>query len=149
MRLKGTGRVFHLHLLSYYFALELGAKYGWRPRTMISAQAFEKVTGSSFDDLYGWYGSFFNEGHRVSAVEAENWADALESALADIPDHDAMAHKPAASPMPEIIRYLYRDMHQLPDASQLVGAFEWFSGARKQELRDLIDFCREGHFSIW
>ena len=149
MKLKGARRVIRLHLLSYYFALELGAKYGWRPRAMISEAAFETVHGSSFDDLYGWYGTFFNEGHRVSAVEAQNWADALKNALADIPDHDAMAHKPAASPMPEIIRYLYRDMRQLPDASQLVGAFEWFSGKRKQELRDLIDFCREGRFSIW
>jgi hypothetical protein len=147
MKLKGAGRVVRLHLLSYYFALELGAKYGWRPLAMISEEAFAKVPGS-FDDLYGWYGTFFNEGHRVSVLEAQNWADALENALADIPDHDAMAHKPAASPMPEIIRYLYRDMHQLPETNQLIGALEWFSGRRKQELRDLIDFCREGCFSI-
>jgi hypothetical protein len=85
----------------------------------------------------------------VSFSEAQKWANALGNALADIPDHDAMAHTPAAAPMPEIIRYLYRDMRQLPEASQLVGAFEWFSGKRKQELRDLIDFCREGSFSIW
>jgi hypothetical protein len=37
----------------------------------------------------------------------------------------------------------------LPDPSQFVNALEWFSGARKQGLRDLIAFCRQGGFAVW
>ena len=148
MVLRNADRKLRLHLLSYYFALELGAKYGWVPEPMISGEHIEAAPGS-FDHEYGWYSPFFTEGHLVSFSEAQKWANALGNALADIPDHDAMAHKPTAKPMPEIIRRLFRDMRQLPEASQLVGAFEWFSGKRKQELRDFIHFCREGRFSIW
>ena len=144
--LKGVGRVFRIDIASWYFALELGHDYGWLPLAMIStedAEPVEKVPGQEFE----WYGDYL-EGNQVGALEAQSWADALEEALADIPNHDATAHKPGASPMPTMIKRLNRDMGKHFDPSQCIGALEWFSGQRKQVLRELIAFCREGGFSI-
>ena len=52
MVLRNAGRKLRLHLLSYYFALELGAKYGWVPEPMISGEHIEAAPGS-FDHEYG------------------------------------------------------------------------------------------------
>jgi hypothetical protein len=100
----------------------------------------------------GWPWDYVdNAGRKVTEEDARLWADALEQALPDIPDHCATDHKPAAYPMPAAMAPLLRDMagDDLPDPSQFVNALEWFSGARKQGLRDLIDFCRQGGFAVW
>jgi hypothetical protein len=36
-----------------------------------------------------------------------------------------------------------------PDPGRLVTALEWFGGARKQELRDFIAYCRRDGFAVW
>jgi hypothetical protein len=46
----------------------------------------------------------------VSAEDAGNLADALEATLADIPDHDATAHKPRAYPTPVAMSRMIHDM---------------------------------------
>jgi hypothetical protein len=100
----------------------------------------------------GWPWDYIdNAGKWVTDDDAHQWADALEQALPDLPDHDATAHKPDAYPMPAAMAPLFRDMagDGLPDPSQYVTALEWFSGTRKQELRDLIAFCRCGGFAVW
>ena len=71
--------------------------------------------------------------------------------MSDLPDHGATAHKPFAYPMPAAMEPLLRAMPGpgLPDPSQCVRALEWFSGPRKQQLRDFIAFCRRGGFAVW
>jgi len=60
-------------------------------------------------------------------------------------------HKPDAYPMPVALAPLLRDMpgDGLPDPSQYVRALERFSRPRKQGLRDLIAYCRQGGFAVW
>jgi hypothetical protein len=144
--LKGVARVFRIDIQSWYFALEVGHDYGWLPLAMIStedAEQVERVPGQEFE----WYGDYL-QGNQVGALEAQSWAEAFEEALADIPDHDATAHKTGASPMPAIIKRFNRDLGNRFDPKQCVGALEWFSGQRKQMLWDFIAFCRQGGFRI-
>ncbi len=102
-------------------------------------------------DEFAWYGGYVaNAGQWVSAADARAWADALENALDDVPNHDARILKPQAYPMPIAVARLFRDLTGggLPDPGQHINALEWFSGTRKQELRDFIAYCRRGGFAV-
>jgi hypothetical protein len=82
-----------------------------------------------------------NEGKRVAAEDAAALAEALERALPDLPAHDALIDKTVQHP-------------QLPgDRFVMVGTavnpFEWFSGDKRQTVKDFIAFCRQGGFEIW
>jgi hypothetical protein len=151
MGLKGAGGDCHFDLAGWYFALELGHWYGWEPEGT-TPQEEDVTEAGGYPEPFAWYGGYVdNAGRRVSAADARAWADALESALDDIPDHDARALKPQAYPMPAAVARLLRDMpgDGLPDPGQFVNALEWFSGTRKQELRDFVAYCRRGGFAVW
>jgi hypothetical protein len=141
-------------MASWYFALELGHRYGWEPEgtTRPGADSWKPVGNRGpHRGEFAWYNGYVvGNGRRVSAEDANNLADALERALPDIPDHDAAAHKPRAYPMPAAMARMLHDLpdDDLPDPSQYVNAVEWFSGPRKRVLRDLIAFCRTGGFSV-
>jgi hypothetical protein len=86
-------------------------------------------------------GYFVNDGQRVSAEDARNLADALERALPDIPDHDALIHKTFEHPGSPGMRLLALDTPASP--------YEWFSGDKKRYVREFIAYCRQGGFEIW
>jgi hypothetical protein len=78
---------------------------------------------------------------RVTARKALAFADALERALPDIPDHDAMEHKVVflpAAPGERLVPF------ETP-----VSPFEAFSGKKKERLKDFIALCRRGGFVLW
>jgi hypothetical protein len=180
MTLERDGKKFEVDLASWHFALELGRRYGWLPAGTdppddpdLEESAADLLEGDDDEDdedevdtfeeddedeedgaplCDGWPWDYVdNAGRKVTEEDARLWADALEQALPDIPDHCATDHKPDAYPMPAAMAPLLRDMSNdsLPDPSQFVNALEWFSGARKQGLRDLIAFYRQGGFAVW
>lgn len=88
---------------------------------------------------------------RLDEDEATSLARAVEHALADIPDHDAMLHKTAWSidfpawspihrPLPTRVRYLRPGTHVVP--------YEYFSGINKDRLRRFIRFAGHGAFTV-
>ncbi len=83
----------------------------------------------------------YNDGCRVSAEDAHQLADALERALPDIPNHDAMEHKTIQFGSDPADR-------AIPCGTEYTPA-EYFSGTGKAMLRDFIEFCRQGGFEIW
>jgi hypothetical protein len=78
---------------------------------------------------------------RVTAQKARAFADALERALPDIPDHDALEHKVVFHPAAPGERLL---PFETP-----VSPFEFFSGEKKERLKEFIALCRRGGLVIW
>ena len=85
---------------------------GWRPMGTAAPAHYELL----HDDVrpQGWHPAnyFQGKGQRVSAEDAAAFADALESALPDLPDHDPLAEKSVgrieAPGFPRILRGVRR-----------------------------------------
>jgi hypothetical protein len=106
-----------------------------------AAQALAALLGLSFpsDPVLGLY--FCNDGNRVTAEDAAALADALERALPDLPQHDALGHKSFEHPSEPGVRLIRSDTP--------VNPFEWFSGKNKKRVEEFIAYCRKGGFEIW
>ena len=84
---------------------------------------------------YGWKGAAIEPGDYVTEEEAASLADALEEALPDIPDDDAVRG-----------RTEWIGDYHLPTAG--VTPTEWFSGAAKIYYKEFIRHCRAGGFTV-
>src|SRR5262249_3053282 len=87
-------------------------------------------------DASQWDGRYFpGLGQRVKDEDARRLAGALERALPDIPDHEVFDRTPALLE---------------PDNSPRTSPFEFYSGAWKEAVRDIVGHCRNGGgFWIW
>ena len=142
MSLTGRGdRHFGCNHFTWGCFLELAYRYGWQP-IGTEAPAWE-VLGADppiHADYPDWSGTYFsNDGQFVTDRDASNIAAALERALDDIPDHDAMEDEEIY-----ICGTSGYDIQTAQDASPI----EWFSGQGKTRVRDFIEFCRAGGFLI-
>jgi hypothetical protein len=101
-------------------ALKLAYSYGWRP------QGTCPPTAHDFRSLNAeWNGTYLtNDGQVVAREDALFLAQALEKALIE----DGLAE-------------------YSPDLME-IHPFEFFAGAEKQHLMELIRFCRLGSFTI-
>jgi hypothetical protein len=108
------------------------------PRESPLAQAVASLLPPADDPVRCSY--YSNSGFRVTPEDARSLADALERALADVPDHDALGHKTFLHPALPGVR--------LVAAGTPVNPYEWFGG-KKDLLRDFIAFCRQGGFELW
>ena len=118
--------------------LELNAADYALPPDSSLAQALASLFPSAQDPVLLTY--FCNSGYRVTAEDAQALAEALEQALPDVPDHDAMEDKTFEHPaMPGV---------RLVNLTTPINPYEWFGG-KKDLLQDFIAFCREGGFEIW
>jgi len=109
------------------------------PRAQVIKQAVQTVLLHSDDPVIDSY--FHNVGFRVTTEDARALADALERALPDVPNHDALKLKAVTIAGAPGERFLPVDTP--------VNAFEWFGGQNKRHLLDFIAFCRQGEFKIW
>jgi hypothetical protein len=85
--------------------------------------------------VYGWEGGAMAPGDYVNEEEATRLANALEEALPDIPDHDAVKG-----------RTEWIGDYHVPTAN--VTPTEWFSGAAKIYYKEFIRHCRAGGFRL-
>lgn len=124
MDLIGVGGSCNFNVWSWAHILQLAVAHGWKP------------TGT-VHEAPEWGGNYWsNDGQEVTDADAAAIADAIERALPDVPDHDALAHK--RNP----------DGKSIPFGTP-VNAYELFSGERKKQLREFIEFCRRGGFRIY
>ena len=84
---------------------------------------------------YGWKGATIEPGDYVTEEEAASLADALEEALPDIPDDDAVGG-----------RTEWIGDYHLPTAG--VTPTGWFSGVAKIYYKEFIRHCRAGGFTV-
>jgi hypothetical protein len=134
MDLKGVGGEFWFNVIGWGQVLRLAQLYGWEPLGTV-------IDEDDLDDFPNreWNGSYqINDRQRVTANDARNMADALESALSDLSEHNALEGiiEPNTGGIP---------LERIEGVSPL----EWFSGEEsKQYLKKFIDFCRAGEFII-
>ncbi len=102
------------------------------------AQAIRSLFPGSDDPVLSSY--FQNGGFRVTAADAQRLAEALERALPDLSEQDALHDKACTIPSEPGVKFIRLDTP--------VNAFEWFSGQNKAHLRQFIAFCRQGGFEI-
>jgi hypothetical protein len=134
-------------------ALELAQAYGWKPL----GTRLPLVPGlGNLNAL--WNGIYLtNDGQIVLAEDALGLAEALNRALVDIPDQgDAFDWNPKLwreDDLPPWLSPAERAqleeglMEHIPDGFGM-HPFEFFAGAEKRHLIDLIRFCRLGSFRI-
>jgi hypothetical protein len=84
---------------------------------------------------YGFNEARMEPGTYVDGAKAGRLADALEKALPDIPDHDAVRG-----------RTEWIGDYHLPTAD--VPSTEWFSGPAKTYYEEFVRHCRAGGFRV-
>jgi hypothetical protein len=126
--------------------LTLGHSYGWQPAGTLppDPEAFDDALGDRSD----WDGHYFPCDSQVMTVEdAHALADALERALADLPDHDALTGKAAVTRGGKDNPYPVWALQAAPGI--VLSPVEAFSGANKTLLRGFIEHCRKcAEFSL-
>ena len=140
LSVSGTCGEFAFAARSWTLLLALAARYGWQPAGTLppDPEYFNDYDGDPVD----WDGHYFPaNGQEMTADDAHRLADALERALADLPDHDALSDKVIADrPARDDGLHLW-SREVLSDVS--VSPVEEFSGPNKARLRDFIVHCRQ------
>lgn len=123
---------------SWKFALNLGQKYGWKPVGTVEPDDHSFSTEFTTASWEGNYEAPMRQG--VVGPDGRNLASALDRALADVPEFDALGHKITVDPACPIIVQI--------NPGARVSALEWFSGPNRQGLVALISFLAAGEFII-
>ncbi len=161
--LRGAGSSFRFNWSGWRHVLTMAHVYGWQPAGTqfnvgmyrcleevhaetegeeIDREELERELALSVSSWEGGYGS--NDCQIVTAQDAANIAVALELALDDVPDVNVLASKTETFPLAN-----GEYVECIPSGVE-VNCFEWFSGPDgKQYLREFIEFCKTGEFSIW
>src|SRR5439155_23608076 len=121
---------------AWFLMLALAERYGWHPAGTAAPDELAVDAGIWRGEPSEWDGRYFPAyGQNVTEADAKGLAAALETALPDIPDHDAVEDKNSGTGIN------WEWFHKAPDST--VNPFEAFSGANKKTLSDFIVHCRE------
>jgi len=160
--LKGPGGITHFGLQDWHFVVQLAEDYGWKPEGTVFDELPESpMMFGNCDDPEEYVLAeieecflrdyFSNHGQQVTDKDAEALAAALDIALDDIPNHDAINHKKRCNVLPRRVARMIQLMpgpRPVPTLHEAISAAEWFSGERKKRLVEFIAFCRSGGFEI-
>lgn len=139
----GPGGRFRVSNASWAMVLRLALNHGWRPAGTEEPEGWSGQTHDGRPRLWNPRNYWARRGQGVAAEDAAALAAAVDAAMPDIPDHDAMAHKIATTidlPRREPIRFIHPFRRFNP--------YEYFSGANKAKLGRFVEFCRAGGFTI-
>jgi hypothetical protein len=180
MDLSGAGGYFRFANYSWSKVLRLGVMFGWEPAgteanvdfVLCCKYGIPEAEGGGFTgtqeerDLFAeevrreWDGGYCSNDYQIiTAEDARNLADALERALPDVPDREAVAHKLQRRECLPGELEKYREFGIIgPDETSVeswsvdadqINPLEWFYGEDgKERLRGFITFCLAGEFHI-
>lgn len=124
--------------------LRLAYIHGWRPRGTREPDDWQGVASDGVTPrLWNARNYWSRRGQKVTDEDAAAMSEALETALPDIPDHDAIAHKVAST-----IDFPDRPAWRFLNPFRRINPYEYFSGAGKARLTRFIGFCAQGGFTI-
>jgi hypothetical protein len=134
---------FAVSIRAWLLMLALAKRYGWQPRGTAPPDEDAVWAGIWQGDPSEWDGRYLPSlGQQVTEADSRELAAALERALPDTPDHDALKDRAKENGID------WNWFIKSPDVA--VNALEAFGGANKQTLRDFITHCREeGGLWIW
>jgi hypothetical protein len=160
-------REYDLNLFSWSMMLDIAQQYGWKPMGTVLIQWYFEDGTPCYPEPIEWDGGYMsNDGQAVNVDDAKALANALESALDDIPEFGALTPKVLTlSSSEEIKDYIEvsksplvtgiikllgsGDETNIQVPNSLVSPLEYFSGKRKHLVIEFIEFCRRGLFFIW
>lgn len=124
--------------------LTLAFQRGWRPIGTMEPAHWASVPEERRPSAWTPADYCNGKGQRVRAEDARALADALESIVDDLPDHDpledAVAHVLNVPGYPAL-RTLTTDKR--------VNPYEFFGGPNKEGFKAFIEFARAGGFAVW
>jgi len=135
--LRGEAGEFVLNNRGWATLLRLAWDYGWRPKGTVRPDLWSDRPWNPADYVTC-------RGQRVRREDAAALAEALETILDDLPNHDPLAGEPVErveAPGLPPVRYSSTD--------RLINTFELLGGENKPHLERFITFCRRGSFAIW
>jgi len=141
LSIYGSCGEFAMSLRDWLRMLALAQRYGWQPEGTAAPDEMAVEAELWEGDPAEWDGSYFpSYGQQVSDSDAKELATALEHALPDIPDHDAIGDRACES------RSGGGWLGNVPE--QGVNPLEAFSGGNKEFLINFIAHCREDE-GLW
>jgi hypothetical protein len=129
---------------TYGMLMKLAFDAGWKPMGCMEPEGWTGVDGEGKAIKFLSMDYFGGRGQRVRQEDAEAIATALEAAMDDIPQFDALGFKVQSE-----IRLPGQEqtIRQLRPGAK-VNPFEYFSGRGREAVSAFAEFCREGSYSI-
>jgi len=136
LSIYGSCGEFAVSLCTWQRVLTLAERYGWKPEGTAAPDEMAIEAEIWKGDPAEWDGAYFpSYGQQVTESDAKNLAAALERALPDIPDYDAIGERACER------RNGGGWLDNVPDVG--VNPLEAFSGKNKEMLVGFIAHCRE------
>ncbi len=160
MDLRGPSGEFRFNTHDWRKVLHLARVYGWEPE---GTQGPDIEMGTWVHGSFvahdnqpakeAWDGTYLsNDYQRVTDDDAMNLVNALSRAIAELPDYNVTEIKERSiddglsgaifAAIADVVDITYYG----PSAD--AEPIEWFSGEKKQQVIDFVDFCRAGGFVI-
>ena len=142
--LRGAHGDFTLNHKGWGLLLMMAWDHGWRPLGTRPPDHWRHVNREALPEFWPKADYVTGKGQRILAEDAAAFADALERALDDLPNHDPLSDKEVARlnipafPTMRVVR------SEVP-----TSAVEVFGGENKDGFRRLIEFCRGGELAVW
>jgi hypothetical protein len=129
---------------TYGMLMKLAFDGGWRPIGCLEPEGWTGLDAEGKSVKFFSMDYFGGRGQRVQEQDALAIAQALETAMDDIPQFDALGFKVQSE-----IRLPGQDqtIRQLRPGAK-VNPFEFFSGRGREAVLAFAEFCREGAYSI-
>ena len=141
--LYGACGEFSLSDRAWRLLLALTSVYGWKPQGTLAPDP--EYVDDEPSQVIPWDGRYAPPAcQRMTEGDARAMADALERALPDIPDHDALSDKVLAPGGDDPLALWGRPAR----TGVTITAMEEFSGPNKPYPRALVTHLREGG-EIW
>lgn len=114
--------------------LQLARNFGWQPQGTVMSQ----ITLEFYSQGREWDGDYYRSEYQcITQADGASLCDALDCALACLPDHDVLGFVKSS------------DFRIGIDIGHMASPEDWFSGENgKESLRDFIEFARRGQLLI-
>ena len=148
----------NINIIIWIKLLDLSEMYGWKPIGTLHFP-LDRISVHSKQRIRYWDGNYYsNDGQIVTTEDALALANGLETALDDIPDIETtekMIDLREGSDLSGFgyAKEIYQSLIDIYGNNRCLNGnlhpFDFFSGAKKQEVIDFISFCKNGGFMIW
>ncbi|MEL7473827.1 MAG: hypothetical protein AAGK04_10960 [Planctomycetota bacterium] len=141
--LRSLAGDFHVNNRGWGLLLRLAFENGWTPAGALPPIGWKATTPDGLPRSWNPADYFTGRGQRVRASDAAALADALESVLDDLPNHDTHAEDARRLDAPGFpVLYAEPEDHT-------PTPFQVFGGINKPKYRWLVAYARAGAFGIW
>lgn len=141
--LRSLAGDFHVNNRGWGLLLRLAFENGWKPAGALAPIGWKETTPEGLPRAWNPADYFTGRGQRVRVEDAAALADALESVLDDLPNHDTAPLGSLRLDAPG-----FPVLFAPPDGGPMLP-FQVFGGINKPTFQWFIAYARAGSFAIW